>query len=375
MRGIDGPTGKPQWHEIRSLMAKEPRRPKALRLSLLKSPARNLIAGLIFLAFVAPLATLGYMGLGWNFSDAIYMVVITIFTVGYEEVRPIDTPALRALTLSLVVLGCTGIIYLTGALVQFFTLSQIQQALGIKRMNNEIGRLRDHVIVCGFGRIGNMLSRELKAGQKKFIVIERSEKRVAEARELGYLCIQGEATDEDLLKAAGIDRAAILATVLPDDAANVFITLSARSLNKTMRIIARGELPTTEGKLLHAGADEVVLPAHIGAERIAELILFEASSTLIRGSDKLKGLEHDLQGLGIQLEVVAAAEGSAFTGLSIEAIERRALGAFLIVALNRRDGSTLTRPSPETLIHAGDGVVVLGRSGRVRALDAFSGAT
>jgi voltage-gated potassium channel len=340
-------------------------------LSLLNSPSRNLVGGLLFLAVVAPLAVTGYMALGWNFSDALYMVVITIFTVGYEEVRPIDTPALRALTLSLVVLGCTGIIYLTGALVQFFTLTQIQQALGIKRMNNEIGRLRDHIVVCGFGRIGNMLARELKAGKAKFIVIERSEKRVAEARELGYLCIQGEATDEDLLKAAGIDRAAILATVLPDDAANVFITLSARSLNKSVRIIARGELPTTEGKLLHAGADQVVLPAHIGAERIAELILYQDSATLIRGSDQAKGFEHDLHGLGLELEVVAAAEGSPYAGLTIEAIESQAQGAFLIVALNRRDGGTLTRPPADTRINAGDGVVVLGRSGRVRALNGF----
>jgi voltage-gated potassium channel len=340
-------------------------------VSLLKSPARNLIGGLIFIVIVALLATSAYMAMGWSFSDAIYMVVITIFTVGYEEVRPIDTPALRTLTLTLVVLGCTGIIYLTGALVQFFTLSQIQQALGIKRMNNEIDKLQGHVIVCGFGRIGNMLSRELKAGKAKFIVIERSEKRVAEARELGYLCIQGEATDEDLLKAAGIDRALILATVLPDDAANVFITLSARSLNKTMRIIARGELPTTEGKLLHAGANQVVLPAHIGAERIAELILFESSSNLIRGT-QLKGLEHELHGLGLELEVVAAAEKSVFTGLTIEEIEERAHGAFLIVALNRRDGSTVTRPQAKTRVHAGDGVVVLGRSGRVSALDAFN---
>jgi voltage-gated potassium channel len=343
-------------------------------LSLLNSPSRNLIGGLLFLALIAPLAVAGYMALGWNFSDALYMVVITIFTVGYDEVRPIDTPALRALTLSLVVLGCTSIIYLTGALVQFFTLTQIQQALGIKRMNNEINRLRDHVVVCGFGRIGNMLSRELKAGKAKFIVVERSEKRVLEARDLGYLCIHGEATDEDLLKTAGIERASILATVLPDDAANVFITLSARSLNKTLRIIARGELPATEGKLLHAGADQVVLPAHIGAERIAELILYNDSATLLRGSEKAKGFEHDLHGLGLDLEVVAAAEGSAFAGLTIEAIEAQAQGAFLIVALNRRDGSTLTRPPPDTRVNAGDGVVVLGRIGRVRALNRFSAA-
>ncbi len=340
-------------------------------MQLSQSPSRNLVNGLLFLAVLAPVAVCGYMVLGWNFGDALYMVVITIFTVGYEEVRPINTPELRALTLTLIVLGCTGVIYLTGALVQFFTLSQIQQVLGIKRMKNEIDQLRDHVIVCGFGRIGNMLARELKAGKSRFVVLERSDARVAEARALGYLCVQGEATDEAVLKAAGIDRASILATVLPDDAANVFITLSARSLNKSLRIIARGELPTTEGKLLHAGANDVVLPAHIGAERIAELILFQNANALLRGSAQMKGFEHDLHGLGLELETAAAAEGSPFVGLTIADIERRAGGAFLIVALNRRDGSALTRPPAETVVNAGDGVVVIGRSGRVRALDAF----
>ncbi|WP_206675486.1 potassium channel family protein [Solimonas terrae] len=343
-------------------------------MSLSHSPSRNLVNGLLFLAVLAPIAVLAYMLLGWSFGDALYMVVVTIFTVGYEEVRPIDTPELRAVTVALIVLGCTGVIYLTGALVQFFTLSQIQQVLGIKRMKSEIDQLQAHVIVCGFGRIGNMLTRELKAGKTRFVIIERSEPRVAEARDLGYLWVQGEATDEAVLKSAGIDRAAILATVLPDDAANVFITLSARSLNKNLRIIARGELPTTEGKLLHAGANEVVLPAHIGAERIAEMILFRNSTTLVRGSEQRKGFEQDLHGLGLELEVTAAAEGSPFVGLSIAEIERRAGGAFLIVALNRRDGSSLTRPPSDAVIGAGDGVVVIGRSGRVRALDAFAQA-
>src|SRR5262249_40202008 len=155
----------------------------------------------------------------------------------------------------------------------------------------------------------------------RFVVIERNEERAAQARELGYLCVQGEATDEQTLMQAGIARAGVLATVLPDDAANVFITLSARSLNKSLKIIARGELPTTEGKLIHAGANQVVLPAHIGAERIAEIILYPESSRMIRNAERMQDFGHNLHNLGLDLLVVAVAPDSKFAGLSVEEIE------------------------------------------------------
>jgi Trk K+ transport system NAD-binding subunit len=337
-----------------------------------RSPAHNLINGVVYTALIIVLGTGGYVVAGWSPADAFYMVIITIFSVGYNEVHPVSSPALRALTIALIVLGCTGMIYLTGGLVQFFTATQLQQLLGLKRMKNEIDQLQGHVIVCGFGRIGNMLSRDLAAARKGFVVIERSEPRIAQARELGYLCVQGEATDEQTLNAAGIARARTLATVLPDDAANVFITLSARSLNKDLKIIARGELPTTEGKLLHAGADQVVLPAHIGAERIAEIILYPDSSRMIRSAELMQGFGHNLHNLGLNLSVVTVAANSKFARLTIEEIEKEADGAFLIVAVNRRDGSTITRPSPTTRVAPGDGVVIIERSGRTAAQDAFT---
>jgi len=336
-----------------------------------RSSNKNLVLGVALIALVICLGTAGYVSAGWRISDAIYMVVITIFTVGYGEVHPIDTPWLHFLTVSLIVLGCTGMIFVTGALVQFLTASELQRFLGTKRMKNEIEQLKAHVIVCGFGRIGNMLARELKDGKTSFVVVERAEARVVEARGLGYLALQGEATDEDVLREAGVTRARVLATVLPDDAANVFITLSARSLNKALHIIARGEVPSTEGKLLQAGADEVVLPTHIGAERIAELILFPKTAALIRNDEGMRDLERSLHSLGLDLEVLPVAEGSKFANQSIEQIERQARGAFLIVAINRNDGSTITRPPPSTQIKAGDGVVLIGRSGRSAELERF----
>jgi voltage-gated potassium channel len=339
-----------------------------------QSPATPLINGVIYILIVMVLGTAGYLVAGWNMSDAFYMVIITLFTVGYDEVHPIATPGLRTLTITLIVMGCTGMIYLTGAIVQFFTATQLQNLLGLKRMKNDIDRLKDHVIVCGFGRIGRLLARDLTAAGQKFVVVEREESRIIHARGLGYLCVQGEATDEQTLNEAGITRARILATVLPDDAANVFITLSARSLNKCIEIIARGEAPTTEGKLLHAGANQVVLPAHIGAERIAEMILYPDSADMIRSAEQLQGFGHSLHNLGLNLVVVTVAAHSRFARLTVEEIEHQADGAFLIVALNRRDGTTVPRPDPKTRVTPGDGVVIIERSGRGGAQAVFMGS-
>jgi len=337
------------------------------------SAATPLINGVLYILVVIVLGTAGYLVAGWNMSDAFYMVIITLFTVGYEEVHPIATPALRVLTITLIVLGCTGMIYLTGAIVQFLTATQLQNLLGLKRMKNEIERLNGHVIVCGFGRIGRMLSRDLKTAGAGFVVIERDEHRIAHARSLGYLCVEGEATDEQTLEEAGITRARLLATVLPDDAANVFITLSARSLNKHITIIARGEAPTTEGKLINAGANEVVLPAHISAERIAELILYPDSANLIRSVEQLQGFGQNLHNLGLNLVVVTVAANSPFARLTVEEIEQRADGALLIVAVNRRDGTIVPRPDPALRVVPGDGVVIIERSGRGGAQALFMG--
>ena len=239
----------------------------------LSSPLRNLAAGLAFMVVVSACATAAYIHNGWDFGDALYMVVLTVYTVGYDEVRPIDTPELRAVTIALIVTGCTGMIFLTGTLIQLITASQLQQFFGSRRMQKEIEHLTDHVIICGYGRIGQMLARELQAGKADFVIVERGDGRMTAARDLGFLSLQGDATDEDVLRRAGVSRARALATVLPDDAANVFITLSARSLNRGLTIIARGEAASTESKLIQAGADRVVLPTRIGAERMAELLL------------------------------------------------------------------------------------------------------
>ena len=332
--------------------------------NLLIFPSRNLIRVSLFMLVVVVLATAGYMEAGWNFQDSVYMVTLTVFTVGYGEVHPIDTAYLHALTMGTMVLGCTGVIFFTGALVQFFTLSPLQQILGSRRVHTEVDKLSNHVIVCGYGRIGVALARALKDGGAPLVVLEQSDHRVAEAREAGHLCLQGDATNEAALEAAGIDRARSLATVLPNDAANVFITSRARNLNRDIEIVARGDTVSTERKLIHAGANKVVLPTHIGAERIAEIILYPETSRFIRESEKMRELERTLRNLGLVMEVIVVPEEGALTGLTIEEIEMRAKGLFFIVQLNRRDGEAITEPPRSLRAEPGDGVVVVGRSGQ-----------
>ncbi len=341
-----------------------PPRPSGIVQSpgLLASPSRNLIVGLLYMAVVMTAATISYHLAGWSFGDALYMVIITVYTVGYQEVHPLDTALLRTITISTIVLGCTGVIFLTGALVQFITLNQINQVFGIKRMNTQIDKLSHHVIICGFGRIGAMLAQILQAAGAAFVIVERDEESAERARGFGHLCIQADAADEFALQSAGVTRARVVATVLPNDAANVFITLTARNMHPEVEIIARGEAHSTERMLLHAGANRVVQPTHIGAERIAEIILYEKTAAFVHGSEQTRDFERVLQTLGLNMEVVTAAPGSPAIGETIEAIERAAEGAFFIVQTIHRDGAAITQPEPGMRIKEGDGLVLIGRT-------------
>lgn len=337
------------------------------------SPLRNLVGGVIFMLVVMSAATGAYVAYGWSLGDAVYMVVLTTYTVGYDEVHPIDTTALRAITITLIVVGCTGMIFLTGALIQLITVSQFQAFLGIRRMQRDIDQLSGHVIICGYGRIGQSLAQDLEAAGIAVVVLDRGEARVETARGHGFLAVQGDATDEDVLRQVGILRARALTTVLPDDAANVFITLSARSLNKKLDIIARGEIPSTESKLIQAGADRVVLPAHIGAERMAELLLFKDMTGLREGS-KLTAIGKELARLGLDLEIVAAARASMADGATVREIEARAGGAFMIAAIEKKGEKAVFQPPLDLRVGAGDGVAVVGRPTRTAAMQAIFAA-
>jgi voltage-gated potassium channel Kch len=326
-------------------------------------PYRNFLYGLIYTVAVIITATMAYVLCGWSWGDAFYFVIITIFTVGYDELHPIFGP-LRVITIAAIIFGWAGLAFLGAAFVQFITFAQIQQLLGGKRMKSQLEKMTGHVIVCGYGRIGQMLADELRAGGAAFVILELDEARFQEAITRGYIAVRGDATNEGVLESVGVLRARALATVVPNDAANVFITLSARNLNKNLEIIARGEAPSTKSKLLQAGANSVVEPAHIGAERIAQLVLFPRTSSFLDSSERMRTLGVGLRTLGLEIEIMPVAADSPLAGETIDAIEHRAIGSLFVIAVNRKDGETLSRPDPATVIHPGDGVIVVTRSGR-----------
>jgi len=339
---------------------------------VLGSPVQNLLRALAFVAVVFVLATLGFMSEGWSLGDAAYMVTLTIFSVGFGEVHPIDTPWLRTLAMATIVLGCTGMIVLTGALVQVFAHFQIRSLLGIDRMQTQIDKLTDHAIICGYGRIGKQLALELQRSRAPYLIVDRNPAKIAEAEASGHLCLKVDATDEASLKSAGIERARVLATVLPDDALNVFITLSARNLNPRMEIIARGEYPTTEGKLIHAGADKVVLPTHIGAERIAEMILYPTTSRFLGEAPQVRDLKRGLHEFGLEIEAITVPEKSELAGVTVGDAERRGNGAFFLVQIDRPNGQSFVHPGEEVKIEAGDTVVLVLRGSKVAAGSIFT---
>jgi len=233
---------------------------------------RTLRRGASVLAATFVLATCGYVLAGWTWVEAIYMVTITIFGVGYGEVHPLESSTLKLFTIGVIVTGCSSVIYVLGGLVQMIAEGEVQRLLGGRQREKSMNELHDHTIICGFGRVGKMLAAELTAEGQSLVIVDVDASRAERARELGYLAVAGDATDDHTLHRLGLLRARTLATVLPNDAMNVFITLTARDLSESVTIIARAECPTTERKLLRGGATHVVMPAAISAIRISQLV-------------------------------------------------------------------------------------------------------
>lgn len=326
---------------------------------------KRIFLGTILFLLTLVAAVAGYVIAGWNLLDAIYMVVITIFGVGYGEVKPVDTPALRIFTIIVIIAGTSSAVYVVSAIFQMIAEGEIRRALGARRMEREIETLKHHVIICGYGRIGQILARRMAEAKQRFVIIDNNLARMETAEAMGYLVRLGNATDEAVLEAAGIHQAKVLATVLPDDAINVFITLTARSLNPNLIILARGELPSTERKLRQAGADQVVLPATIGALRMAHMITHPAAIDFLDQNDGGSTLNELLSQLEIQLDELVIPVGSPLVGTSIGTIEVQGKGNFIIVALRRADGTSVLNPSREVFLKDGDTLIVMGHRGDI----------
>jgi voltage-gated potassium channel len=326
---------------------------------------RRIFTGAIFFVITSVVAVVGYTLAGWNLLDAIYMVVITIFGVGYGEVRPVDSPTLKIFTILVIIAGTSAAVYMVGGFIQMVTEGEIKRALGARRVARDIETLQQHVIICGFGRIGQILARKMTEAKQPFVIIDSNVERMVKVEEMGYLVRIGNATDEAILLSAGIQRAKFLATALPDDAANVFITLTARGLNPDLVILARGEIPSTEKKLRLAGADHVVLPAAIGALRMAHMITHPAALDFLDQNDGRRNLNEQLAQINVQIDELAIAIDSPLISKTIGDIEVRGKGTFIVVALRKADGTMLIEPDQTIVLAEGDTIIVIGHRGDI----------
>ena len=309
-----------------------------------------------FFALIILIATLGYILLGWPPFDALYMVIITVFSVGYGETQPIDTVLERVWTMLVILAGWSGVVITLGGITKAVTEGELRHTTETLREARTMKHLHDHVIICGYGRMGQTLARELFEAGVPFVIIDRDEERIAQIRTDGFNSHRGDATDEATLEFVGVRRATTLATVLPQDALNVFITLTARNLSQTINIIARGEQPSTEKKLRQAGANDVILPATIGGLRIAHSIIAPEVGELAKGGQNL-----DWHSLGVEIDELLLHEHTHLIGKSVREIQRIAGGELMVLGLRR--GQEIYREDIEDLVlQAGDAFIAISRS-------------
>lgn len=285
--------------------------------------------------------------------ESIYWTVITIAGVGYSQSVDVEVPPLRQfLSIVVILVGMLSVAYTLGMLIQAIVEGQLDKVMGDKRMKKELSKLKNHVIVCGFGRIGQNLSHRLARHRVPFVVIDPSTEMISEAKSHDYLCLEADATDEDVLRSAGIDRASTIVFGIQSDPDNVFLTLTVRNMSPDITIVARGEHPRTEKKLLQAGANEVVMPAIIGAERIADIIVRPEASDLLRC------VGHE-SGLNAELEEFKFTSDSPFIGRTVREAEEQA-EQLMIVAVRRADGETIFNPKDNEGLLVGDVAIVMG---------------
>lgn len=317
------------------------------------------LAGIMIICIIL-FGTLGYMGIeGWNFLDSLYMTVITLTTVGFREVHALSKNGM-IFTIMLSVSGVGTMLYALSVGAQIILEGELQEIFGRKRLEKKIRELRNHYIVCGYGRMGRIICRELKEKDIKFIVIEKKLESYHENEEV--LIIEGDATRDEILKKVGIEKAKGLISVLPTDAENLFVVLSARELNPKLTIVARAGEEGSEQKLLRAGANKVVSPYHIGGLRIAHTVLKPAVVDFIEFATKSGNID-------LQMEEITIQEGSKLAGLTLDECGiGRELG-IIIVAIKLPTGDMKFNPTFKTVIKAGDTLIALGEISKFKVLE------
>jgi voltage-gated potassium channel len=326
------------------------------------NPMRRLLWGICVLVAIVAIGVTGYMVIeGWPFLDALYMTVTTITTVGFAEVRPLSFAG-KIFTIFLIIGGVGGALYILMATVQYILEGQLGITMGRRRMKAKIAKLKGHFILCGYGRVGQEIARTFSEERVPFVVIENNEERVAKVENDGYLCLFADATSDEVLKEAGIERANVLVAALGSDADNTYITLSARGLQPDLFIEARGSSGEAEVKLKRAGADRVISPHIIGGHRMAMLALRPAVVDFIDTVTYRPGRE-------LQLENVDIASSSPLVGLTMR--EVRGQVGITVLAMRKKSGKLLANPPEEEIIEDDDRLIVIGTKKRLAALESI----
>ena len=310
--------------------------------------------------FIVAFGTIGYMTVeGWSFLDSLFMTVITITTVGFREVHEL-TPKGMVFTIILIVGGVGTALYAFTEGAKFLLEGEIRQLLGRKRLEKKIKELADHYIICGYGRMGRIIARELREEGVRFVAIEKDPPSLEEKEDV--LMIAGNATRDSTLLEAGIDRARGLISVLPNDSENLFVVLSARGLNPNILIVARAVEEGSEQKLLRAGATKVVSPYHIGGLRMAHTVLKPTVVDFIEFTTQRGNLE-------LQMQEVTIQEGSRLIGMSLEACGVGDDLGVIMVAIKQASGETRFNPTHQSVIRAGDILIVLGETSKLKRFE------
>jgi voltage-gated potassium channel len=336
-------------------------------------PSVRFLTAVALLGLLLAGGTFGYSRIeGWEARDSFYMTVITITTTGFGEVRPLS-PQGRSFTVVLLAFSLLTLGYAVTALIGFIFEGQMLASLRERRMKRNLRLIKSHYIICGGGNVGRAVALEFQRERVRFLVIERSLEHSELARDPRVLCLEGDATDDELLMQAGIQRARGLVSALPEDEANVFVVLTARQLNPGLIIAAQASDERTVRKLVKAGADRVISHKQIAGRRLASLILHP---TLVNFLDEMLGGGE----LGMRIEEVPVAAGSPLIGQAVrEAGIGRRTGAILVGILNP-DGRLRVNPSGGTTLSgvklsSGDVLVALGSEEQLKRLREFTART
>jgi len=326
------------------------------------NPIRQLKISLLALLLLISLGTLGYMLVeGWRFLESLYMTVITLGTVGFREMHPLSDPG-KVFTILLIIFGVSVIGYTLGKLAQVMFEGQIQHFLGRQKVEKQIESLKDHYIICGYGRIGSLICREFAAKPVPFVVVENSLAVHEKLETERYPYLRGNATEDETLLKAGIKRAKGLISVVTSDTENVYITLTARGLNPALFILARAGEEGSDIKLKRAGANKVISPYHIGGNRMAQAIL---RPNVVDFIEIATGRGH----LDLQMEEIFIPENSRFAGENLLSSGFRKETGVIIVGIKKAGGKMVFNPDSRSLIEAKDTLIVLGESQAVQKLE------